>query len=64
MVGMTSKRSNVTGQLVFVEDPCEHHGASVVGSISITQYRMHYMGNNGISMIEVFDETHERVTMQ
>jgi hypothetical protein len=61
--GHDFKRSNVTGQLVFVEDPCEHHGASVVGSISITQYRMHYMGHNGISMIEGFDETHNAMQM-
>ena len=61
--GHDFKRSNVTGQLVFVEDPCKHHGASVVGSISITQYRMHYMNDYGISMIEVFDETQDAMEM-
>jgi hypothetical protein len=66
--GHDFKRSRVTGKLVFttpsklvfsaeaLEEECE---TEVAGSICMTQYRMHYMCNNGINKFQIFDETQE-----
>ena len=58
MDGPDFKRSNMTGKLMFNGEPPDVQGTEV-GFIAVTQYRMHYITDNGIDMREVFDETDE-----
>ena len=45
------------GTLGFTDDDYEEYKA--VGEIKVTQYRMHYIENNGVNKFELFDETNE-----
>ena len=56
--GHDFKRSIVTGKLVF-GNGCDDKDEEEAGLIFVTQYRMHYMGNNGINKAIIFDETQE-----
>ena len=58
MDGPDFKRSNMTGKLMFNGEPPDVQGTEV-GFIAVTQYRMHYITDNEIDMLEVFDETDE-----
>ena len=53
------KRVEVKGKLIFNDEEEWGDDEVEVGSISLTQYRMHYIGNNRFSAFEVFDETQE-----
>jgi GNAT superfamily N-acetyltransferase len=55
--GQDFKRCRVTGQLIFLHNECSDFDASVVGSISVTQYRMAYIDNSGADAFYIFDET-------